>query len=71
MEDKSKVLDAAAYAICSAVRDPTLRRVFMQDFIAALNRKGILSNEETKKLHGIYVNKVTKCSLRQPTWLRA
>jgi len=42
----SKAVDAALYAFAVTVKNPTLRRVFVQDLAAALGRRKIMPNDE-------------------------
>ena len=43
--DVSMAIDAALYAVAVTFKNPTLRRVFIQDFAAALNRRGIIPTD--------------------------
>jgi len=56
-----KVLDSALFSICSTLKSSTERRVFMQDLIHSLNRKGLISNEEAEKYLKEYVKKAEVC----------
>jgi len=56
-----KALDSAVYSICSTLKNPTERRVFMQDMIHSLNRKKLINNMEAENYLRKYVEKAEKC----------
>ncbi len=45
---KREILNSGVYAVCSSIKNPTERRVFMQDMIHSLNRKKLINNIEVK-----------------------
>jgi len=53
-EKETKIFESALYAAKTTMKDPTERRVFVQDFAASLNRKGLLASELVDKFceHG-------------------
>ena len=61
---KKEILNSGVYAVCSSIKNPTERRVFMQDFMASLNRRGILTNKEVEKWENEYVSKAEECRQR-------
>ena len=56
-----KTLDSAVYAICSTSKNPTERRVFMQDLIFSLNRKNLIRNMDVDNYLREFVEKAEKC----------
>lgn len=55
-----QVLDAALYAAEVTLPQGSPRRVFIQDFAAALNRRRILRNEEVEKFWELCEDKINK-----------
>jgi len=58
---KREILESGVYAICSSVENPIERRAFMQEFIATLNRKKYLNNEDVKQWKDEYLTKAERC----------
>ena len=47
-ELKTYIRESLAYALNTSVKDATERRLVVEEFYAALNRRGVLTNEEAE-----------------------
>lgn len=46
---KRNIREALAYALHTSIKDMTFKRLVVQEFYVSLNRKGVLTNDETEE----------------------
>jgi hypothetical protein len=54
----TEAIDAALYAFAVTIKNPTDRRCFIQDFAAALGRRGLLTSDNTERFWQLAEDKV-------------